>query len=139
MAKLQDSSHILLCLVDISGVIHLHLNTIHILCIFDAVDSRIQRHKDNIVATCATLALQDTSDAIELVAYADSLANGIIAASIEQIVGERIRRPLQRWNSVEALGGLTPPLGCPDLASEIFVPAVGEGLRIIRSGETNAV
>jgi len=58
---------------------------------------------------------------------------------IENIVGERIRRPVQRWNSVESLAGLTPPLGCTDLTTELFVPAVGEGLRIIRSGETNAV
>ena len=58
---------------------------------------------------------------------------------VENLIGEHIRQPLVRWNPLDALQGIVPPVGeiAPeDLAR--FASAAGEAVRVIRFGGNKA-
>ena len=73
------------------------------------------------------------------VAELSIFGGGAQSKIVEDLIGEHIRRPLVRWNPLDALEGIVPPVSDiegDDMAR--FASAAGEAVRVIRSGENKA-
>ena len=58
---------------------------------------------------------------------------------VESMVSEHVKRPVLRWNPLEAMPGLEAPALSGTVSADLFALALDEGLRMIRSGESHAV
>lgn len=56
---------------------------------------------------------------------------------VEGIIAERVRRPLLRWNPLQALAPLVPPADVEN--AELFAVAAAEAVCMSKAGEQNAV